>query len=389
MSDPKGKALPNLLTLYFIMLIIYCLDVFFLKSDLTVLGDNFYARFISFIVLFMTLLFKKEHLKNFGISKKKEKFIAAIKYGAVFSVVPLLIVSVTELIVFKLSNPSAIEPRFSPPSLSYVRTEGYLTPAFCITVYILTTLFAACFKEMFFRGLLIHKLEKLTVFKSANIFQALLYMTFILPKLIRNFAKNYYGKEIVDLAIFVVLFYIVHEFITGIKWGLLTKASGATYVSIIDNFLYVFFANSVRVVDQSTKWLFMIHMLCTQLISLGLVYIYYKKATAKPSAESETDVTAENDNKKAEEEKGYSAEIISDAEEISPERFKDIVRENSADNDKKSHNGDMSEVEINSFLRDFGKPHHHYRPPVQAQPTAKKEDKDFDVDEFLKGYKNK
>ena len=130
-------------------------------------------------------------------------------------------------------------------------------------------------------------------------------------------------------------------------------------------------------------------MLCTQLISLGLVYIYYKKATAKPSAESGTDVTAENDNKKAEEEKGYSAEIISDAEEISPERFKDIVRENSADNDKKSHNGDMSEVEINSFLRDFGKPHHHYRPPVQAQPTAKKEDKDFDVDEFLKGYKNK
>ncbi|HAS37074.1 MAG TPA: hypothetical protein DCS04_00360 [Ruminococcaceae bacterium] len=389
MSDPKGKALPNLLTLYFIMLIIYCLDVFFLKSDLTVLGDNFYARFISFVVLFMTLLFKKEHLKNFGISKKKENFIAAVKYGTFFSVVPLLIVSAVELIVFKFSNPSAIDLRFSPPSLSYVRTEGYLTPAFCITVYILTTLFAACFKEMFFRGLLIHKLEKLTVFKSANIFQALLYMTFILPKLIRNFAKNYYSKEIVDLALFVVLFYIIHEFITGIKWGLLAKASGTTYISIVDNFLYVFLANSVRVVDQSTKWLFMIHMLCTQLISLALVYIYYKKSMAKSSVVSETAATAEKDTKKTEEEKGYSAEIISDAEEISPDQFKDIVRENSADNDKKSHNGDMSETEIDNFLKDFGKPHHHYRPPVQVQPTAKKEDENFDVDEFLKGYENK
>lgn len=59
MSNPKGKALPNLISMYLIMLVIYCLDVFFLKSDLTVLGDNFYSRFLCLTVLLMTVVFKR------------------------------------------------------------------------------------------------------------------------------------------------------------------------------------------------------------------------------------------------------------------------------------------------------------------------------------------
>lgn len=386
MSDPKGKALPNLISLYLIMLIIYCLDVFFLKSDLTVLGDNFYARFISFVVLFMTLLFKKEHIKSFGISKKRESFVAAIKYGSLFSVVPLFVVSVIELIIFRLSNPSAIDPSFSPPSLSYVMTEGYLTPAFCITIYILTTFFAACFKEMFFRGLLIHKLEKLTAFKSANIFQALLYTTFIIPKLIRNFAKNYYSREIVELAVFVVVFYLIHEFITGIKWGMLTKASGTTYIAIVDNFLYVFLANSVHVVDSSTKWLFMIHMLCTQLISLSLVYFYCKKKNAKTDISEKSVDKTESEPPKDSSENGYSSEIIKDTDEISPDQFKNIVRKNDT---AKPHNGEMSEKEIDDFLKQFGKPRHRYHPPVAVNPPQADSTENFDVDSFLKDFNKK
>ena len=250
MSDPKGKALPDLISMYLIMLVIYCLDVFFLKSDLTVLGDNFYSRFLCFTVLLMTVVFKREHLKSFGISRKKEKFKSALIFGTVFSAVPIFIVSAVEFFIFKSTDPDNIHVTFTPPSLSYVQTEGYLTPAFCITIYILTSLFAACFKEMFFRGFLLHKLEKLTVFKSANTFQALLYTTFIIPKLVRNFVMNYYSKEIISIAAFVIVFYLIHEFITGLKWGMLAKVSGATYISIIDNFLYVFLANSLHIVSH-------------------------------------------------------------------------------------------------------------------------------------------
>lgn len=403
MSDPKGKALPDLISMYLIMLVIYCLDVFFLKSDLSVLGDNFYSRFVCITVLLMTVVFKREHLKSFGISRKKGKFKSALIFGTLFSAVPIAIVSIVEFIIFKINNPEAIDINFTPPSLSYVQTEGYLTPAFCITVYILTSLLAACFKEMFFRGFLLHKLQKLTTFKSANIFQALLYMTFIIPKLVRNFVMGYYSEDIVKLAAFVIIFYLVHESITGIKWGMLAKVSGSVYISIIDNFLYVFLANSLHIVDQSTRWLFMIHMLSTQLISLALVAIYCKKVSAeknveeKPS-EKETITPPQKEDvvKKAEpieihEDKNEKKEEINietfiDKAEISPSQFKEIIKENTALTSV-AHNGELSEEEIDNYLKNFGKPKAQYNPPKPSKPdTTKENDEGFDIDDFLKGF---
>lgn len=400
MSDPKGKALPDLISMYLIMLVIYCLDVFFLKSDLTVLGDNFYSRFLCFTVLLMTVVFKREHLKSFGISRKKEKFKSALIFGTVFSAVPIFIVSAVEFFIFKSTDPDNIHVTFTPPSLSYVQTEGYLTPAFCITIYILTSLFAACFKEMFFRGFLLHKLEKLTVFKSANTFQALLYTTFIIPKLVRNFVMNYYSKEIISIAAFVIVFYLIHEFITGLKWGMLAKVSGATYISIIDNFLYVFLANSLHIVSHQSKWLFMIHMLSAQLISLALVAVYCKKASGSNEELNEAE-KKETSAKKAEPiiknekeiitEKTESDELKSEEfdkhTEISPNQFKEIIKESSVKAEK-SHNGELSEAEIDSYLKDFGKPKAHYNPPQKpSQPNSSEEEtKSFDVDDFLKGF---
>lgn len=400
MSDPKGKALPDLISMYLIMLVIYCLDVFFLKSDLTVLGDNFYSRFLCFTVLLMTVVFKREHLKSFGISRKKEKFKSALIFGTVFSAVPIFIVSAVEFFIFKSTDPDNIHVTFTPPSLSYVQTEGYLTPAFCITIYILTSLFAACFKEMFFRGFLLHKLEKLTVFKSANTFQALLYTTFIIPKLVRNFVMNYYSKEIISIAAFVIVFYLIHEFITGLKWGMLAKVSGATYISIIDNFLYVFLANSLHIVSHQSKWLFMIHMLSAQLISLVLVAVYCKKASGSNEELNEAE-KKETSAKKAEPiiknekeiitEKTESDELKSEEfdkhTEISPNQFKEIIKESSVKAEK-SHNGELSEAEIDNYLKDFGKPKAHYNPPQKpSQPNSSEEESEsFDVDDFLKGF---
>lgn len=399
MSNPKGKALPDLISMYLIMLVIYCLDVFFLKSDLTVLGDNFYSRFLCLTVLLMTVVFKREHLITFGIRRKAAKLKSAFILGTFFSVVPIATVSIFEYIFFKILYPNAIDINLTPPSLSYVQTGGYLTPALCIAIYILTSLFAACFKEMFFRGFLLHKLEKLTTLKVANIFQALLYMTFVIPKLIRNFAMNYYSEDIVKLAAFVVIFYLVHEFITGLKWGMLAKVSGAVYISIIDNFLYVFLANSLHIVDQSTKWLFMIHMLATQLISLALVAIYCKKASSAKSVEEKTSekkstVAAKEKTKNPapietqEEKEVINAEVFNGKAEISPSQFKEIIKENTVQS-ALPHNGELSEEEIDSYLKDFGKPKGQYNPPKTSKPDMAKETvESFDVDDFLKGFSN-
>lgn len=396
MSNPKGKALPDLISMYLIMLVIYCLDVFFLKSDLTVLGDNFYSRFLCLTVLLMTVVFKREHFITFGIRRKATKLKSAFIFGTFFSVVPIATVSIFEYIFFKIIYPNAIDINFTPPN---VQTGRYLTPALCIAIYILTSLFAACFKEMFFRGFLLHKLEKLTVFKSANTFQALLYTTFIIPKLVRNFVMNYYSEDIVKLAAFVVIFYLVHEFITGLKWGMLAKVSGATYISIIDNFLYVFLANSLHIVSHQSKWLFMIHMLSAQLISLVLVAVYCKKASSAQSVEEKTSekkstVAAKEKTKNPapiethEEKEVINIEAFNNKAEISPSQFKEIIKENTVQS-ALPHNGELSEEEIDSYLKDFGKPKGQYNPPKTSKPDMAKETvESFDVDDFLKGFSN-
>lgn len=396
MSNPKGKALPDLISMYLIMLVIYCLDVFFLKSDLTVLGDNFYSRFLCLTVLLMTVVFKREHFITFGIRRKATKLKSAFIFGTFFSVVPIATVSIFEYIFFKIIYPNAIDINFTPPN---VQTGRYLTPALCIAIYILTSLFAACFKEMFFRGFLLHKLEKLTVFKSANTFQALLYTTFIIPKLVRNFVMNYYSEDIVKLAAFVVIFYLVHEFITGLKWGMLAKVSGATYILIIDNFLYVFLANSLHIVSHQSKWLFMIHMLSAQLISLVLVAVYCKKASSAQSVEEKTSekkstVAAKEKTKNPapiethEEKEVINIEAFNNKAEISPSQFKEIIKENTVQS-ALPHNGELSEEEIDSYLKDFGKPKGQYNPPKTSKPDMAKETvESFDVDDFLKGFSN-
>ena len=275
MSNPKGKAIPDILSMFFIMLTVYCIDLFFWESDLTILGDNFYSRFISFAIIFMLIVFKKEHLRDFGIKKDSKRIKEGLIAGIVFSVVPILCVSLVEIVFFKFFSPLAIVMNFLPPNSSYVLNGEHLNVGLCALIYFFTALFAACFKEMFFRGFLLSKFRKLMSFGKANFFQAFLYMTFIIPKLIRNFSKGYYKGQILDMAAFVVVFFIVHEFITAVKWGMLTKVSGDTvYISIVDNFLYVFMANSIHIIDPSIKWMILIHMTLIQAMSFVLVCIY-------------------------------------------------------------------------------------------------------------------
>lgn len=381
MSDPKSRVLPYSLSLYFIMLSVYCADIFFLKSDHTVLGDSFYARFFSLVILMMLVLFKKEHIKTYGISNKKEKSRDGILFGTLFSVVPVAIVSLAEIIVFAIFSPSRLSLNFVTPNIAFVKNDSFLTPLLCIAVYFLTTFLASCFKEMFFRGFLLHKFKKLTTFHPANIFQSLLYMTFILPKLIRNFGTGYYSDNIVRLAVYVVIFYIIHEILTGIKWGLLTDIGGSVYASVIDNTLYVFLANSIQIISPSSNWVFFAFMLSTQLISFAMVVIYCKQKKLiqkqKEAAELDQKLRKATEDKKP----VYSAKLVEKEEQISPDSFKRIIRE------AKNSESKMSESEIDDFLRDFGKPAH--KPKKQSTPThpTSVDPDNFDVDDFLKGYK--
>jgi membrane protease YdiL (CAAX protease family) len=334
MSNPKGRTVPDVLNIYLIMLGVYCLDLFFLKSDLSVLGDNFYARFVSFVILFVLLWVRKTSVDVLGITKKKKKIATGIVYGIIFSVVPLVFVTAIECIYYGFTDITALDLRFAPPSLSYVKSTQNMTPAIAIIIYIFSTFFGSAFKEFFFRGYVLRKLKTVYDFKSANLVQALLYTSLIVPYLLRNLLNHYYDDTTTELGVFIVMFYLIHETLAGIKWGLITRVTGSTYTAVIDHFLYVFLANSVFITNRYVTWSFMTHMLAIQVASLILVLIYYninmKKLIAKKAKEEEEAAARRAARSQRHKDGDYSDVIdqkIQDIDSISPDQYKDIVEQ--------------------------------------------------------------
>ncbi len=408
MSNPKGRTLPNTLSIYFVMLAIYGIDVFIFKSDLTVLGDAFFARCISFIVLFLYIWAAKDSVQTLGLSKKGEKFLAGGLYGTIFAMLPLAIVTAAEIAYYLSTDASALSLRFETPNMSYVRSEENLTPVAGVVIYIFTCFFGNAFKECFFRGFLLKKFNKITDFGKANFMQAVLYMTFILPYLARSIPDQLSrGRLTPQLAVFMVCFYIVHETFAGLKWGLMTRISGSTYMAIIDHFLYVFFSNSVFITNRYVTWSFMLHMMAIQVVSFLFVLIYYlygmkkindKKKKQKAKLEAEYN---EIEARKKQREANKAAEKKFDAlEEISPAKYKNIVNEDkklkrSVESDERalenkivleealkeevSHKNDDS---VDDILRKANREMRRRENPVSTNDITE----DFDSDEFLKAY---
>lgn len=378
MSNPKGRTLPNAISMYFVMLAVYCLDIFVFQSDLTVLGDAFFSRFFSFIILILYTKASKDSLAVLGISKKREKFVAGGVYGILFSLVPLLLVILCEVIYYVSADSSAINLIFSPPGLNYVRTEGHMTPVSVTVIYIATTFFGSAFKEFFFRGFMLKKMNKVMNFFSANLFQSLLYMSFILPSLARNFIRGYYNSTTAKLAVFIIIFYVIHETLAGIKWGLMTRVSGSTYIATVDHFLYVFLSNSIFISSRYETWAFMLHMMAIQIVSLMMVLVYYaigmKRINAKKLKEKKEEDEArerKEARRKEREANRVIKEKIAPLEEISPENYRNIA----SDARRKSHEDEDPNAPLEStvFIEDA----------IQEKPTAEASE-NSDVDDFLK-----
>lgn len=407
MSNPKGNTLPNAISIYFVMLAVYCIDIFLFKSDLTVLGDAFYSRFISFAILVLYILASKDSPSVLGISKKKEKFTAGVFYGIIFSVVPLFIVTVAECVYYGFTDLSAIDLNFSPPSLNYVRSEENLTPVAAVVIYLFTTFFASAFKEFFFRGFMLKKLKKVMGFGWANIIQSALYMSFTLVLFLRNLINGYYDDTTSRLGVFIIAFYIIHETLAGVKWGLITRVSGSTYIATVDHFLYVFLSNSIFVTNRYVTWSFMIHMLAIQVVSTLMTLVYYKismkriyERKARKAAREEAERLEIEARRKERKEKSIKKKTDG-IDEISPENFKRIIRdgergakgilsdeeilqnkksiEDALTNPVKDDEADDSEIDdlLKSLTREMaGHKHHNSREITD----------DFDADDFLKGY---
>lgn len=333
--------------MYLIIFVLYCLDLFFIMSDRSVLGDALYSRVAGLIVLFGYLWATKDSVKTLGISTKKNKIIGGAVYGALFTVIPLFLTILGEAVYFGITDLTAIDLQFSPPSFSFIRDIKNLTPAAATLIYLFTSFVGSLLKEYTFRGYILKKLNKILGFKTANLLQALLYMFMTIPMLLRNWSMGYYDEATSSLIVFIIFFYIIHETLAGIKWGLLTRVTGSTNIAVIDHFLLVFLSNSIYITDRYVTWSFMMHMLAIQIISFIFAVIYYKinmkkveEKKAREKEEAEAKKKAREAARREREKNNIVDEKIKEINEISPDQYKTIIEETNSSRHHHRHHSE-------------------------------------------------
>lgn len=391
MSDPKGKLLPRTLTMYFVMLVLFAADALFLKSDQTVLGNNFYSDFLGIVIMVMTVLFGLEHIKSYGLTKNGKKIKQAFVLGALFTVIPLVLVTLAEIIVIKAAAPDALKLAFYSPSQRYIDKASSLTTAACIGIYAATSIFTVCFQETFFRGFLLKKLEKITDFNVANLFQSLLFAALFLPKFIRNFITSDYATA--EIAVKIIIPSLICEFMSGILRGTLTKLNGSITAAAVDGYVCTFFVACFHIYGSTTRISTALSLLSVRLAALIFIgaYCQAKKKKEIRAIEKKRESEAEEHRHESK----YSADKLPDVEAISPNQFRSIAEspakispedkifdELMNESPKDGTVGGLSPEEINRRrLECFKGEATGFAASTVSEPTA-----DFEVDDFLKNF---
>lgn len=283
MANPKSKVLPQIFNVYLFVLVAHCIDVFALKlkGDSTILGTNLYGHVIGIICIFVACLIKKKDVRAYGVDLRPKRIFKGLYRGAIFSLVPLAIVAgIFELIYMSLGFEWA-KVQFIPPNLNYSNGAGILKATL---IYAITIAVSVFMKELFFRGYALRSARPVYQFFDANLIQAILYIPLPLVNHARNVLFNTYGNAFdrLPFMIAIAVFYVVHEFMTGIKWGLLARVSGDIWLVFFDHYIYNFLAFSLLFSKSKiTSWDTIVKLMLVQIISFIMVWIYYKKKMAE------------------------------------------------------------------------------------------------------------
>ena len=287
MANPKSRVLPQIFNVFLFVMLAHCADAFVLVTpgDMSILGTNLYGHFVGILCVFVACLIKRKDVRMFGLRIKPKKIFKRILEGAVFALVPIAIVCLVRAGLYTVTQNEAFKFVFMPPNHNK-SPFGVLKTTL---IYAAALLVSTFMKEFFFRGYIIRSARPTYSFADANIVQAALCCGISIATIARNFTMGQYGGivESIPLVIMLVLCFVVHDFISGIKWGLLFRAKGDIWASFFDHWLYTIFSYSLFVAQSKvTKVSTMIYLIVVQAISFVMVYFYYKRERAKKKKKS-------------------------------------------------------------------------------------------------------
>lgn len=249
------------------------IEYFVIRTDETVLAENFLHKVFGIIMLAITLRFVKISWDSIGF--KKINVLQNILKGFVLATVCFSVAYLVECILLYCMNGNVrISVYTSGFSLNgeMIKQNGIVSVILCIAFNVINV----WMEEGIFRGLFSKLLESKMKFIGMIFLIAFLFGIWHWVMPLRDYIE---GRSSVANLLVMGIGYIILAGIMSIKWSILYKVSGSLWIGLGDHlFNNVIVTNLLHVISNNeADSMQIVRILIGQLISFLLVMVYYKK----------------------------------------------------------------------------------------------------------------
>lgn len=255
-------------------------EYFFIRTDETVLAENFIHKVFGIVLLAVILALTKLSWSSIGFTKTK--VLQNITKGLLLGAGCFTLAYLAECILLYCMNGN-VQLAFYTSGFSLngeaVTQNGIQFILLCLAFNLINV----WMEEGIFRGLFSRLLENKMSFTSMSIFIALLFGVWHWVMPMRDYIE---GNSSIGNLLVMGIGYIILSGIMSIKWSVLYKMTGSLWMGLGDHlFNNVIVTNLLHVISNGeADSMQIVRILIGQLISFVIVLVYYKKRANKANS---------------------------------------------------------------------------------------------------------
>ena len=271
MYSLKKKPILNCFIIFTICLIARVIEYFVIRTDESILSENFLHKVFGIILLWTILYYAKLKWRDIGFNTKD--VFSGIGKGMLFGFICCVFAYAIEgLILYNMNH--SFKLTFYVTGFSLNNEMSQQTGIVFIFLCIIFNIINVWMEEGIFRGLFTKILEDI----SYNTSLFLIAFLFGIWHLVMPFRDYMEGKSSISNLLVMGIGYVILAGMMSIKWSLLYRMTGSLWIGLGDHLFNNVISNLLHVVSNNeVDNMQIVRILIWQILSFVIVLIIYKK----------------------------------------------------------------------------------------------------------------
>ena len=271
MYSLKKKPILNCFIIFTICLIARVIEYFVIRTDESILSENFLHKVFGIILLWTILYYAKLKWRDIGFNTKD--VFSGIGKGLLFGFICCVFAYAIEGLILYNKNHS-FKLSFYATGFSLNNEMNQQTGIIFIFLCIIFNIINVWMEEGIFRDLFTKILEDI----SYNTSLFLIAFLFGIWHLVMPFRDYMEGKSSISNLLVMGIGYVILAGMMSIKWSLLYRMTGSLWIGLGDHLFNNVISNLLHVVSNNeVDNVQIVRILIWQILSFVIVLIIYKK----------------------------------------------------------------------------------------------------------------